>query len=481
MPIQSIVSQPAPNVIKAAYRPIILRVLATGTPPVVYCDIYISLIYYKTISKTQSDNGQWVFDIQDALQEYLEKYIAINGIATTKEATLLTAQVYCRFRSSSIDTTGFIVPEGGIPIQATGGISAVAGGGLQSNTFIAVNATLQHEDNQELSVHLESFKKRTWDTDSYPLTHRPEFYYLCRIDSDSFPIVSSKVPAVLTLNYRLRNSAVWQSTDFTVPCNPPLFAIAPILPDGAVSVPYSYSFQLLGTAPFALGVVTKPAWMTINIVGDMVQIGGTPTVSSGATAISIGITNCGGSTVHNDSIIVTACIAVAHNGILAIPDATVDQAYFYSILLTGTQPFSVLNADKPAWLNINVINGNELTFAGTPTPVDAGNAKIVYYRLENCGGGGFNTSEVIDVVQLNGRRIIVGLTSVLSTMCTSAQLRSVYTPDGLLTSGGVVYSDGNMTVPLQGFSFIMDMAVGSNIFEIDSSTGVVFANTGITC
>ncbi len=97
MPISSIILQPAANDLKAAYRPVTLTVSATatggGTPPVVYCDIYVNGTYYKSLEKTQyTVSGQWKFDIQDACQEVLESNIAANGgtnsVAMTKHMVI---------------------------------------------------------------------------------------------------------------------------------------------------------------------------------------------------------------------------------------------------------------------------------------------------------------------------------------------------------------------------------------------------------
>lgn len=58
MPIQSIIQQPATNSLNAAYQPIVLRVQATSAtndpiPPVVYCDIYVNGVFYRSLSNTQ--------------------------------------------------------------------------------------------------------------------------------------------------------------------------------------------------------------------------------------------------------------------------------------------------------------------------------------------------------------------------------------------------------------------------------------------
>lgn len=65
----------------------------------------------------------------------------------------------------------------------------------------------------------------------------------------------------------------------------------PVLPDGQVGVAYSYSFDIIGTPPFTLEIVSKPAWMTIAIVGSTVSFTGVPTEPAEAS-VNIIIRNC---------------------------------------------------------------------------------------------------------------------------------------------------------------------------------------------
>jgi hypothetical protein len=70
--------------LNVAYRPVVFRCKAriSGAtalnyiPPVVYCDVYINGIYYKSLSKTTFINNdliapEYEFDIQDAIQEVM--------------------------------------------------------------------------------------------------------------------------------------------------------------------------------------------------------------------------------------------------------------------------------------------------------------------------------------------------------------------------------------------------------------------------
>lgn len=209
----TIVVQPTSGKLMAAYRPIVISATDSGNPPVVYCDVYIDGNYYKTISRTQAP---YQFDVQDAIQEYIEKYIPSNGGSAIE--TDILHEVYVKIRSSQFDVNGFIQPDGPIPVQATGGTPSTPGGGTQSNSFWGVNATLQHEDNQDLETHLNSFKLRNWANTMAPLTHRPDGYRICKGDSDFFPVVNKGNSIdCLKINYKLKGQNTFQSINT---CNP---------------------------------------------------------------------------------------------------------------------------------------------------------------------------------------------------------------------------------------------------------------------
>lgn len=220
MPVNSIIYQPTTAQLLAAYRPIVFRVEATSTggdavPPYVVCDIYLSDIYYKSIIRTAPKSftallSTWEFDISDALQEYLQPDIAAIDNSDLLQATHMSAKVFCKFRSSDIDADGFTVEEATKPVQATRFTAAVSGTGLQSNDFFAINSALQHEDNQNLALHLDSFKQGAWKPDAYPLTHRNR-YFFCNNDSDHYPVIftGACLSADLVLNYRLKGQTIF--------------------------------------------------------------------------------------------------------------------------------------------------------------------------------------------------------------------------------------------------------------------------------
>lgn len=223
MAISSILNQPGTGALKAAYRPIVFKVLAVATdttpiPPVVYCDIYFNSVYYKTLSKTHytklnSSNTEWDFDIQDACQEFLSRFIGAAGGTVILNGGPVITQVFCKFRSSGINSSGFVVYEGTKPIQGTGDVQPVAGTGTQSDTFFVVNATLQQEDHQNLSVHLAAYKSSTWNSSCFPLTHRPNPYKIGRKDSDYFPMIDKNngvAVSQVALNYKLNGQTVFR-------------------------------------------------------------------------------------------------------------------------------------------------------------------------------------------------------------------------------------------------------------------------------
>lgn len=223
MPVTSVTYQPATGQLLAAYRPIVFKVEATSTsglpvPPYVIADIYIADKYYKSLIRTSAEaydtlSSLWKFDISDALQEYLQPDIAVITNTNVLPAVHASAKVMVRFRASELDTDGFTVEEGTPkPIQATKNTPSVAGSGLQSNTIFVINSALQHEDNQNMEQHLNSFKQGSWATNAFPLTHRNR-YFFCPNDSDHFPIVFTGdcIDADMTLNYRLRGSTSFSS------------------------------------------------------------------------------------------------------------------------------------------------------------------------------------------------------------------------------------------------------------------------------
>lgn len=62
------------------------------------------------------------------------------------------------------------------------------------------------------------------------------------------------------------------------------------LPNAMVGVPYVYQLLVGGTPIFTLNNVVKPAWMTIQIAGNVLTFSGVPTIT-GQTIITFNISN----------------------------------------------------------------------------------------------------------------------------------------------------------------------------------------------
>lgn len=245
MAVYDILIEPSPTLagtLQAAYRPIYFKVSAqwsgflsptTFIPPVVYCDIYFDEIFYKTLSKTQYINQpdyaimvrpEYEFDIADACQEYLRSKIPPNGYTSSLPMIGAFIECYCKFRASSINAYGFIDPDSPIPVQGTGNKSPQSGSGLLSFPFYVVNASLQHEHNQDLATHLSYVKKNlVYDKYTYPLTHRSSNYRICKTDSDYFPIAHTYVnaPAKLCIYYRKKGESSFTKLCKETPCTEP--------------------------------------------------------------------------------------------------------------------------------------------------------------------------------------------------------------------------------------------------------------------
>jgi len=164
MAILSVIG-PTGDTLQAVYKPVTISVFGTGNAGV-FCDVYINNTFYKTQSATVPDmilggtTQLYYIDIQNTLQEYLRSAAPpLNPGNTVMNAYVTTGQIvdcFVRVRGSTL-TAGLIVPQGPIPVQGTLYTAPVSGGGYQALAFQAVNAALQHEDNQDLETHLRYF------------------------------------------------------------------------------------------------------------------------------------------------------------------------------------------------------------------------------------------------------------------------------------------------------------------------------------
>lgn len=413
MPIIEIISQPSASELKAAYRPVVLIVRASRTddnprPPVVYCDIYVAGVFYKSQLKTQhlalnDTDSDWQFDIQDACQEVLEKKLAANTTSEITEVAEIMKSVYCKFRSSGINSEGFITPEDTAPMQGTGMNAPVAGTGTQSNVFWVANSTLQHLNNQDLATHLNVHKKNgTWAETTYPLSHRPNGYKVGLNDTDVFPIIhlGEKGLKCVVLNYKIKGQTRFHSMRycFPFPCNINLDDVIIEVLQQAPDVTYviyratwTVTGDPLTTYTQEYSLDDGATWLPITIIDstDNTQLSyslGADTINEVLEDHMIRITPIGGSGVLACASAVgtfttVECVGVGITGSPVLPNAVTGEAYAFSFTLTGTAPFGLTDIVKPAWMAIS-ITGSTVNFSGTPE--DPADDEEVTFNINNC-------------------------------------------------------------------------------------------------
>jgi len=413
MAIQAFIQQPTENSVHAAYRPVVVRVSATANngggdiPPVVYCDIYFNDIFYKTLSKTLysslgSGNSEWAFDIQDAAQEFLQKYIAPVAQSTIEEVTGIICKAFCRMRCSGINDDGFIEQDGTIPVQATSSSAATPGTGLETNAFYIVNGTLQHTDAQDLITHLSYYKTRTWLPDVHPLSHRMDGYALGPNDSDQFPILDQGERSIsnIRLNYRNCNQTEFGQASISAGATPSCNAIiSPPTAQHNLSG-WLVSWNLVSGAPNRYFVSTP------EVSGGAPQEAFTtqyqlPELSVGDHLVTVRpICLIDGEffpgTPQTVNITVTACVDLTSIA-SGIPDANEGVVYNHSLAVVGSTPLDVSTGTKPAWMTIAAI-GSNIVLSGTPGPGDVGTGIVVEFTVTNCGEPVLDFSETIDVI-----------------------------------------------------------------------------------
>jgi hypothetical protein len=427
MPIISIIQQPEASEVKAAYRPISFIVRANRTdasplPPVVYCDIYVAGVFYKTQEKTQcvalnATDSDWKFDIQDACQEVLKKILSANGNTLITSVPEAMKAIYCKFRSSGFDGNGFITSEGTRPTQQTGRVASVGGTGTQSNTFFAVNSVLQHESNQTLSTHLNSHKKNgTWASATFPLTHRPNGYKVAINDSDVFPIIHLGPNRLqcLKLSYKYKGQSTF-STKQNCPnfgCNIHISGLSIVLfnqPPDTTYVVYHAAWTVTGdpltsyTKEFSLdgGATWNPVTeITVSDAGQLNYSLGTDTANETHQNHRLRITPIGGLGVDTCASAVgiytyTACVSVGIVGSPVLPNGAVGVPYNFVINLSGTPPFTIYSPVKPAGMTITVV-GSTLVVGGTPTTA-TDTPTTISFTVGNCYSDTVNFSDTIDI------------------------------------------------------------------------------------
>lgn len=191
----------------------------------------------------------------------------------------------------------------------------------------------------------------------------------------------------------------------TPPCIAVVIVGSPVLPDATIDVPYSYSFDITGTAPFTLSAVSKPAWMTIAVSGSSIVFSGTPSVSAIGEPIGFTINNCSSNTVVFEDIIDVS----ANNWLISYTnnDATVNIQ-----LHIGNNGSSPSNTIYNGLYTTDPITGSDVV------NLPATNAMVVL----SIGSG-----KIITVASCNGIAGVAGGSSVTWTGITSGTLTISFT------------------------------------------------------
>lgn len=358
----TIVYQKPSDSLNVAYRPVVFQCNAAITgatidnylPPVVYCDIYVNGVYYKTVSKTQfisktSTYGVFEFDIQDAIQVIMSYNLPNIEGSIIEEFSNTIKKVYAKFRNAKFDANGFVQSEQLAPIQATSTNDAVDGEGEQSNEFYVINSTIQHEDNQEAAAFLGSFKTGTWDNHTFPLTKRPKVTKLCKLDSSFFPIVTPSEIKCLKLNYKLKGELIYSIVEMCAEFER-ILTIETIINDG-----FSPYFALTLTSNFPTSALTYEYSVDGTSWGSATDLVVIPELGTDYQVIDsfenydfyIRVTDTNGSEITVSNIYhyptTTVCPAVINleYTITALPDNEADFEFTYELSLVVTDIFEI--------------------------------------------------------------------------------------------------------------------------------------------
>lgn len=249
MPV-NFISQPAQSELLTAYKPVNFVVSAStndgNVPPVVYCDVYINSAYYRTFFSTKSQNNQFSFDIQDAVQEVFTYYIPPMDGAQLQINKASLVDVFVKIRTSKLNSLGLIETEQTAPIPGNDDEKPISGSGTISNKIYVLNALIQNEENQNIFELLKSFRRGTWNNEALPLTRRNEVNFIQAGQSSYFPILTEKDIAKVKLSAKFKDGSVRDYYSEIVPedvvevSNPPTINIKWLWNDGSENINDNY-------------------------------------------------------------------------------------------------------------------------------------------------------------------------------------------------------------------------------------------------
>lgn len=120
---------------------------------------------------------------------------------------------------------------------------------------------------------------------------------------------------------------------------PPTITSGGTFPDATVGVAYNHDVVIAGTQPFTIANIVAPAWMTVTLTGDTVNLSGTPMPGDVGTgiAVSFDITNNCATLPISDTIdVIDACMPPTGATISGNTVATLGVAENYTVTVTGT-------------------------------------------------------------------------------------------------------------------------------------------------
>lgn len=186
------------------------------------------------------------------------------------------------------------------------------------------------------------------------------------------------------------------------------------LMDATVGEAYNEGIVLSGTIPIEISGITKPSWMTLTPSedGDMVFLTGTPDVA-GTVEVRFTATNCGGTDVYFNTIVVVSAPAGARFGTREFVDDDVDFVEEIGKLLGDPVTDVTVKLD-------NVVNSNGGTIKVDGSTAFLNNTWV--YTLDGSGEANFT-------VRIDGNPANHGTVILAHFTITTVSAGIIGTPD----------------------------------------------------
>lgn len=171
----------------------------------------------------------------------------------------------------------------------------------------------------------------------------------------------------------------------------------------------------------------------------------------------------------------STCLPVGIIGSMALPNGENGNAYTHTKSLSGSAPFTLSVANKPAWMTI-AISGNNLNFSGTPTATGTSNVTLT---ITNCSGGSSTTlnQNITVVTATTGTAIYsVGRDANIAIVCGATPETFYINPIYSAFAIGVTVFEDSAMLTNVGEVYLIHYPSG-NLWRTDSS-GTIVANMG---